>query len=331
MVSSSLTDPLDDYLATLLGQPPELSKESSAALPLFLRERYSIYSIHLFGHKFLLALSKIWSNSASPSGGELKKHAERLSVSLGAPTVLVFRSLPSYLRNRLVHSRVPFIVPGKQAFIPPLLDLRERFANPVPEPRETFSPAAQCTVLYHLLREPISEVPLKEIAQKVHYSPMMMSKVKDELTAASVCQEVPTGRSVVLRFTAKGKTLWENAKPRLTSPVRRRHNVQWSNPIDPALLAGISALSLRSMISDDNLPTYALKDDEYRRLLEHRALLVNEDSETASAIVEEWSYNPSLLSNGRMVDPLSLYLSLQNSPDERVQQQLETMIDEIQW
>jgi hypothetical protein len=330
-MTSSLMASLDNYLETLLGQRPELSKESNAALPLFLREKYSIYSIHLFGHKFLVALSKTRSDSASPSGGELKKHAERLSTSLGAPTVLVFRSLPSYLRNRLVHSRVPFIVPGKQAFIPPLLDLRERFDNPVSEPRETLSPAAQCTVLYHLLREPISEVPLKDVAQKVHYSPMMMSKVKDELTAAKVCEEVQAGRSVVLQFAAKGKTVWENAKPRLASPVRRKHNVQWSNPVDPALLAGITALSLRSMIADDNIPTYALKDDEYRRLLEHHALSVSEDSDRASAIVEEWSYDPTLLGNGRMVDPLSLYLSLQNSPDERVQQQLETMIEEVQW
>jgi hypothetical protein len=32
-----------------------------------------------------------------------------------------------------------------------------------------------------------------------------------------------------------------------------------------------------------------------------------------------------------MVDPLSLYLSFSNSSDERVQQQLEQLIEEIKW
>jgi hypothetical protein len=32
-----------------------------------------------------------------------------------------------------------------------------------------------------------------------------------------------------------------------------------------------------------------------------------------------------------MVDPLSLFLSLRDFPDERVQQQLESLIDQIPW
>jgi len=55
------------------------------------------------------------------------------------------------------------------------------------------------------------------------------------------------------------------------------------------------------------------------------------DAENALVRIEIWSCNPHLLGDDRMVDPLSLYLSLRNSSDERVQQQLEQLIEEIKW
>ena len=42
-------------------------------------------------------------------------------------------------------------------------------------------------------------------------------------------------------------------------------------------------------------------------------------------------YNPELLSNEGYVDKLSLYLLLKNDSDERVQNELEQIINEIQW
>jgi hypothetical protein len=118
------------------------------------------------------------------SPGEYGKHEEALKLKLGEPVVLVLPILPSYARNRMVQMGIPFIVPGSQTFIPnSLIDLRERFPQPNSKRRETLSPAAQCTVLYHLLRGPLAGISLKDIAQKVHYSPMMMTKVKDELEA----------------------------------------------------------------------------------------------------------------------------------------------------
>jgi hypothetical protein len=55
------------------------------------------------------------------------------------------------------------------------------------------------------------------------------------------------------------------------------------------------------------------------------------DAEHATARIEVWSYPPERLGDHEMVDPLSLYLSLRNSQDERVQQQLEQLIAEVKW
>ena len=52
----------------------------------------------------------------------------------------------------------------------------------------------------------------------------------------------------------------------------------------------------------------------------------------SGALIEIWSYAPSVLSSeGETVDRLSLYLTLRNSPDERVQGELATMMEGMQW
>jgi DNA-binding MarR family transcriptional regulator len=272
-----------------------------------------------------------WENG---SPGEYRKHADTLKQTLNEPVVLVLQILPSYARNRMVQMGIPFIVPGSQTFIPgSLIDLRERFPQPTVKRRETLGPAAQCTVFYHLLRESLAGISLKEIAQRIRYSPMMMTKVKDELEAAEVCEIVRNGRSTVLAFKATGRDLWTQVMPLTVSPVRKTHWIQWNRPVQSALIAGMSALSRQSMISDDRLPTYALTHQAFHDCLERGECAGCRDAENATARMEVWSYAPELLveKDSPMVDVLSLYLSLRDSADERVQQQLKRLIEEILW
>jgi len=326
----SLKDRLMKHLEALTGDRLDLSAKEASSLPLFLRERYAVFSARLFGRKSIIALESEGWEIGSP--GEYRKHADTLSQMLNEPVVLVLPILPSYARNRMVQMGVPFIVPGSQTFLPTgLIDLRERFAQPGLKRRETLSPAAQCTILYHLLRGPLAGRPLKEIAEKLHYSPMMITKVKDEFEVAEICQIVRSGRSTVLNFAAIGHALWKRVAPHLTSPVKKTRWVNWGKPAAPALLAGMSALSERTMITAERLPTYALTLTAYQDLLERGDMAGCRDAESATACIEVWSYNPHLFGDDRMVDPLSLYLSLRATEDERVQQQLNRLIEEVKW
>src|SRR5690606_18821507 len=109
---------------------------------------------------------------------------------------------------------------------------------------------------------------LRGIAEKVGYSAMNLSRAKDELEAADLCQTGRQGRSVVLEFPGRGAALWEKALPLLSSPVRKSHWVAWENVGYPAVPAGLTALSRRTMIEDDRIPTYALPQENYRQNLE---------------------------------------------------------------
>ena len=326
----TLKQRLLDYIETTSGEHLDLMPEVASALPLFLRERYGVFSTRLFGRKFLLALEAEDWEGGSP--GEYGKHQETLKQNLGENVVLVLPILPSYARNRMVQMGIPFVIPGSQIFIPnTVIDLREHYPQPNPKRREQLSPAAQSTVLYHLLRGSLAGMSLKEIAQKVQYSPIMLSKVKDELETAGICKIVRNGRSLVLEFMATGRPLWEQVQTQLSSPVKKTRWVQWDRPAPPALLAGMSALSLRTMIAADRLPTYALPLAVFQDFLERGVCMGCNDAEHATARIEVWSYPPERLGDNEVVDPLSLYLSLRDSQDERVQQQLEQLIAEVKW
>ncbi len=329
-VQSSTAHQLKSYLETLSGVSPHLQPLEAAHLPLFLRNRFSFYSVELFGRPWCLALEDESWDTGSPR--EYDQQAEILRPLLKASVVFVLSTLPSNVRNRMVQKGIPFIVPGTQAFLPSaLVDLRERFPKPRPKGRTLLSPTAQLTLLFHLQREPLSALPLKSIAEKLHCSAMMLSKVKDELEEAGICEVERIGRSRALKFPAANRALWDLAQDRLASPVKKTRWVQWKTPGYPALLSGISALSRRTMLADDRLPTCALGPKMLESWLERGTLTGCPDADHATAKIEVWSYEPKLLGDNEAVDPLSLYLSLRCNADERVQQQLERLIEEVRW
>jgi hypothetical protein len=319
-----------DHLSPLAGELADFAPVAASHLPLFLRENYDFQNACLWGKPYLFAFEKEKQESASP--GEYENTISLLQPHFQETVVLVLHRLTSYARNRMVRAGVPFVVPGSQAFLPAaLMDLRERFGPAPSGKREKLTPAAQCLVLYHLQRQSLEKLPLREIAEKIGYSPIMLTKVKDELEATGTCQISRIGRSMILEFSAHGRDLWECFQPFLSSPVKKTLWARWNDPQDPARVSGLTALSRRTLMADDRLPTYALHAPTFQSNLEQGIYHGCQGSEEANVRLESWSYNPLLLGDTEMVDPLSLHLSLRNFPDERIQQQLETLIDQMSW
>lgn len=321
-----------DTMTAYAGAPPDLAPVPATALPLFLREQYTLCSAHLFGRTLLLAFEQ--ERDAPRTPGEYRAQAEQLQNILGEQVVLVLSALPSYARNRMVQLGVAFSVPGSQTFIPfGVVDLRERFSAPDAEARETLSPAAQCTVLCQLLHRNLAGLSLKDIAHKLHYSPMRLTTAAKELERASVCTLKRIGRATTLEFPATGRHLWDQVKPRLASPVTQTLWVHWNQPPREALLAGLSALSRLTLLADDRLPTHAMSGAAYREAVAQDTLRECPEPDVASARLELWRYSPGKLTDPNLgaVDPLSLLLSLRASPDERIQQQVALVEEQHPW
>jgi len=329
-----MTDPLlsdlRNYLEKVSGAAPSLESLDVPHLPLFMRERYSFFSVELFGRQWQLLLEN--DTRAPGSAGEYEAQAEKLAPQLGSSPVFVFQSLPSNTRNRLVQRGVPFIVPGNQAFLPgALVDLREHFPRSTQGAKATLSPTAQLAILYHIERESLEGLPLRIIAEKLQCSAMMVSKVKEELQEAGICTIKRAGRTVLLEFPLNKQSTWELGKEKMSSPVKAVRWTRRNTSELPALLAGFSALSRHSLIAEDPFPTYALGPGVFDSLIEQGMLTSLPDSDTAQARIELWSYDPRLLSAAETVDPLSLYLAMRSTEDERAEQALEQLLEGITW
>jgi hypothetical protein len=130
-----------------------------------------------------------------------------------------------------------------------------------------------------------------------------------------------------LDFELRGKALWKMAEPLMTSPVRRTQWVRWGHPSARAVAAGTTALSRLSMLAEDRVATYAMRDRALNAELERGGLLACLGPEEADVRMESWKYDPWVLAENDIADPCSLYLSLRESGDERVQKEIQLLIE----
>lgn len=326
-----MTDhPLWDYLEMLTGEQIEPVKAEAAGLPLYLRERYVLWKGAVFGREFVFAIDQ--GGEEAPTATEFANHSHLLSKTLGAAVALVLPGILPALRQRLVAAGVPVVVPGSQAFLPlALIDLRERQPRPTGERGHRLTPAAQTVLLYHLQKESLEGWPLNRIAEAVGYSPIMLTQVKTQLAAQALCTLESKGRTMRIHFNHHGRNLWDAALPFLANPERHFDWVRWERPGEPAVLAGLSALSEATLLAAPRIPTFAIRNKEYQALMKSGEIHKTLQRDEANACIEAWSYDPRVLAKEGRADALSLYLTLRDSPDERVQQQLETLLEAVPW
>jgi hypothetical protein len=291
-----------------------------------LRERYKFLQAELFGSRLYFALEKTPTGEMSPT--QYAREAALLKQRLSVDVILTIAKLPSYIRNRFVKQGVPFIVPGTQMFLPMLMtDLRENFAKVDGRIQDKLSPVSQLVVIYHILKRPVSQEPLRRIAERLRYSAMAMSKAQNELRASKLCNVVHAGTASLLQFELRGKALWDKAEPLMTTPVKHTKWVQWGQPRARAVIAGTTALSEASMVTDESIPTYAMRDRDFVSALRKGEIFVREGREEAEAQLEAWKYDPWLLGENGRADRCSLYLSLRDFPEERVQKEIQFLIE----
>lgn len=327
---------LERYLDDLAGLAVNirLSPEISGKLPIYMGQLYDAYQADIFDRLYCLLVSK---KRDQPTPAEVAGHNEMARKAMGQNIAFVFPRLESYERRRLLQYRVPFIVPRQQIYLPvALIDLRQSSPGRPRLPRGaqgSLSAPAQVLLLFYLQKPEVGEWPLNQWTQKLGYSGMTTTRVCKELAAAELCEPEERGRNVLLLLNPNRKMLWEKALPWLRSPILRTAHVRLVQSSALHLFdAGLTALSRQTIIAEDSQPVQAISDVSYRAALEARQIEEQPFAEPGSMTVERWRYAPALLSpDGRMVDRLSLYLSLRDDPNERVQGALKDLLEDVPW
>ena len=328
----SITENLEEYLGNSLGITASIDEwEGSGSLPQILKGNYTILHSKISGIDCLFLVP---GNNFDPTPGTLEKHIDLLRRSWKGQVVFAPPSISSYKRKRLIQQGISFIVPTKQMYLPALgLALHELFPGKS-RCAEMLSPSAQLLVIASILGMKVNDSPLSDLAKKLGYQAMTMTRVSRELDCAGLAKLETRGRDRRMTWLAgDAKSLWESALNRLSSPVGRRVWVSEVGNQGKLLLSGLSALSAYSMLASPGNTVIAVQRTELSSFLQEHSLQVIDQSETDSDSVEieAWKYSPALLSTDGKVDRLSLFLSLRESADERVQGALSEMMRDLKW
>lgn len=322
-------EPLTNYIKAVTGAPAKLGPvrpAALAALPVYLSRRFDIRELYVFDHTLVIALVTAEDQFNLT---QLVKQRDTLADKLGRDVILVLPRIRSHERNRLILKQIPFIVPGRQMYLPMMLvDLREAYSAPARAKSDAISWVAQVILLRHLQFSDIEEQPLSQIALSLGYSAMAISQALDELVALKLCQRKRLGRTKFIQVEHTSQKLWARVEPLMRSPAKKSYYIQHvDSALKRPLQAGMTALAAKTDLVDNMIPTLAMSVAEFRKastagLLSHS--LLEDDAEMT---VQAWAYAPQLLSSGPMVDELSLYLTLRDDPDERVQIALDKLVE----
>ena len=330
MLESSLLSQSTRYAKAALGteikivrpweNPPGTSSPLDGGL--------SCSEARMFGHDLLVALDQ---GAMGRGPRTVAEHLRQIREQWGGLVLYVAPRLSAYQRKTLIQDGVPFLVPWNQLFLLPLgIDLQERFLKET-ETRDFLRPSAQVVLLNHLLN-PGSPVTPGRLATVLGYSPMTMGRAFDELVQAGLATSSTKGRTRTLHLAADRRALWSQAAEHLASPVGHRHRVQTTAiPSHNAPKSGVAALSEVSEISAPPHPVNALDRGSWKKLAGKIGRLAMLDQHQAGTTIEVWHYPPGLFACDGRVDPLSLYLSLRDDPDERVQASLLEVLDAMSW
>ena len=319
---------LQRYLEDTLHEPARVDAlESGPSLPSFLSRMYSLHEGRIAGRRCIFLATA--DNTATPS--DIAKHVALIRPAVDAIVVFVAPWLSAHNRSRLIGHGVPFVVPGKQLYIPELaMDLRERFRTPKLRRAVGLSPAAQAVLFHRLLRLDEAATTPSLIATQLHYSAMSIGRAFDDLVSAGLAHSERYGRERRIRFKTEGRQLFDASHDLLRSPVRTEKFIREVHAAPPLKHAGESALAELTDLSPSPLQTFAVATSDWK-VVAQTCGLVETDRDQASHIVETWSYDPAALTTVHTVDPLSLYAQFHGHRDERVSMAAQRLLDGMPW
>lgn len=322
---------LQDYIHHVLGvRIRVVSWDKAGKLPLLLTDRFDFYRITLFDRPYILACDRE-TEATSPAG--LCKQLEVVRKTANTDVVYVCNSLTSWNRMRLIEQKQSFIVPENQLYLPLLgMDLREYTRLPVKKTEgRSLGPSSVRALLFILYHTDHTEWTLAELSEALGISTMSVSRTFDEFEDMGLFTIEKSGKARVLHRTGSGIEVWNRAMPFLQTPVMTKVYVVQDKAIPELPRSGITALSEKTMLASPQIPEFAISSASWKALMKKKGIREVPTADMNTVLLEIWRYDPAPFARDGMVDPLSLYLSLKDSDDARVENALHELIGGVEW
>jgi hypothetical protein len=303
----------------------KVTNENLQNLPFFLAKGYDFGEIVLFNQRIILLNVK---DNFTTEG--LRTHINNVQKILNAIVVAVIPPVDAYKRLRLIEKRVPFIIPGKQMYMPDLLISLKEYGNTRVDNQqpETMQPAAQLILLYHLQVGTLEGLNMGMIADKLRYNPMTVTRAASYFHNADLCRIEGT-KEKFLKFNENKRELWKMAEPKMTNPISKTRFYTGYTLNKSLKKTNMNALAHYTELNDEPIDYLAMRPG-FGKIIGGVNLKPIDPME-GNICIEEWKYDPEILTNTEYVDPLSLYLCFRENKNERIEMAIEEMIEKLPW
>ena len=309
-----------EYLNKVLGIEVVYMNGKFEHLPNFIVTRYRLQRVSMNGQGVIFLYPKTELEQVEV----LKKQIARIQKNENLPVVLVLNELSFRQKEYLIREKIPFIVEGRQIYLPFMaLYLQER-CNAEKKPREEILPSAQMLLL-HFIYGGAQELSTSQAAKDLELTPTSISRASRQLEEMGLLHIRKVGVQRIMQSEDSPKTLFQKAGDKLLNPIKRTVYIPKELVGTELLESGYSALAEYSMLNTPNVRCYAAE-----RISQWKDVMSNSlQNSQVQVAVEMWRYNPRKLSMRNAVDELSLALALREDADERVEEAVEEMLNEL--
>ena len=306
------------HMDVKISDAPSLFK----GLPLYFKGKYNGYEIETNG-VFWVAIEP----KSAIGLHQLRKDRTQVEISTGRKCALFLQNSNFYAKEKMQEDGIPFVIKDREVYLPFLGILLSGKNQRELKPVYRISYLTQ-KILLDGLYEAYEKATVTYIAERLDVSKMAVSKSFDEIEYMDIAVMDHKGKSRAITMNGEKRKIWENIRPFMRDPIIRRFCLQ--DDIQLHEMAGISALSEYSMLSDNDYPTYAvLKKD-----IKEKGILQNKEAakgEKIGCVVFEVGYYLDPVRKN-VQDPLSVLLCVESElSDPRVEGAVEEMLEDYVW
>lgn len=334
---------LKNYIKEVIGidcKVEHLNRSTLSQLPIYLRNAYKWYELFILNKEFVVAYAETDEEFTIAA---IDSQLDNVEERINQPIILCVEEMEAYNRKRLIEKKRAFIVPFKQMYLPNLfIDFTEFKYQIKGKSSERLQPFAQVLVIAHLLNAhnnfQIENIALKYIADQFQVNTINISRAVDNLMELDLIEIKQKGRYKMFQFKWDKITLWSKGLQRdiFINPISKHYfaeyNFNWNLQL---LKAGNTALTEYTNMNPTNQMVYAVDNQTFNLIKKNNKSYIFNDF-GGQHMFQIWKYDPNFMNRITQsaydkVDPLSLFLTYKDDQDERVQIELEHLINKFIW
>ena len=288
-------------------------------IPLFINNNFKIQSSSINGIECLCLIPY----GELPNLNALRKQMEYIQVIDDKPIFLLLDNISTFRRDNLIENNISFILKDQMVFLPFMATILTNKKGDNIEIVDKLTTTAQLLFIW-ILYQNSDRYYISDALDSLNTTNMSLTRAYRQLVSTKLFNEHKDGRRIYLTTNLNKIDLFKSMKPYLKSPVIKEGYIFNKDINTNMYKAGDSLLSDLTFISQPRLPIYAIHKSNVKGLKIIDELIQN-DMQTK---IQVWDYNPLIFSkDNKTIDNISLITSYLNDEDERIEKEIEQLLE----